>query len=307
MKKGIITLLAFLTMIIGCSMTVFASPVTMPDGGVFDPEYYALHNPDVVLTVGIDDNALYQHYKNFGIKEGRLGIDPTVQEAEAQQLRARVDYVANSTYIDFWNYEKDNFTIGELIKIPKNYSSLRLMDYDNSNSWYECRYFYWDEGDIDSLVHFYIMNVIEYATKANAVYHTGLDIENAMVDVSKSEGGLRGLSLVWRIEEEVAEPKCFADTNKPTDDTPYIYYYWSNLEGCQISVYHLTNYNGMLVVDADRCDSIPYAECLKLTREGKMIKTNQYGFISYAGWGSHGGIEYSAPRADSPLYYVYVQ
>jgi hypothetical protein len=53
-------------------ITSFAQEKTMPDGGVFDAEYYAANNPDVVAALGTDENVLYQHYLNFGKKEGRL-------------------------------------------------------------------------------------------------------------------------------------------------------------------------------------------------------------------------------------------
>lgn len=44
----------------------------MPDGGIFDPEFYAATSPDVVNAVGNSTEALYNHYLTFGIKEGRL-------------------------------------------------------------------------------------------------------------------------------------------------------------------------------------------------------------------------------------------
>ncbi len=63
--------------------TVFAAPKTMPDGSVFDPDYYAQQNPDVVTVIGTDENALYQHYKVYGQNEGRLPYAPdTVATAE---------------------------------------------------------------------------------------------------------------------------------------------------------------------------------------------------------------------------------
>ncbi len=55
-----------------CPLTALAAPETMPDGTVFDAEYYAQTNPDVVAAVGADAGALYQHYAQFGKKEGRL-------------------------------------------------------------------------------------------------------------------------------------------------------------------------------------------------------------------------------------------
>ena len=60
-KLSIVTLLTIvMTMCFG--MTAFASPKTMPDGTVFDAEYYAKTYPDVASAIGTDENALYQHY-----------------------------------------------------------------------------------------------------------------------------------------------------------------------------------------------------------------------------------------------------
>lgn len=50
----------------------YAAVTTMPDGGKFDAAYYAATYPDVTAALGTDANALYQHYKTFGAKEGRL-------------------------------------------------------------------------------------------------------------------------------------------------------------------------------------------------------------------------------------------
>ena len=57
---------------VACSINVLAAPKVMPDGQTFDPEYYAQKNPDVVQVFGTDENKLYEHYKQYGIKEGRL-------------------------------------------------------------------------------------------------------------------------------------------------------------------------------------------------------------------------------------------
>ncbi|MCM1543221.1 MAG: hypothetical protein NC121_18465 [Blautia sp.] len=37
----------------------------------FDPEYYAEQNPDVVEICGTTEEALYEHYVTYGIREGR--------------------------------------------------------------------------------------------------------------------------------------------------------------------------------------------------------------------------------------------
>ena len=44
----------------------------MNDGGMFDPQYYAAANPDVVMVLGNSEDALYNHYKSYGRAEGRL-------------------------------------------------------------------------------------------------------------------------------------------------------------------------------------------------------------------------------------------
>ena len=50
----------------------------------FDAAYYAKNNPDVVVVLGNDENVLYQHYINYGKKEGRLpnGTVATGQSAK---------------------------------------------------------------------------------------------------------------------------------------------------------------------------------------------------------------------------------
>lgn len=57
---------------IGGGITANAQPKTMPDGEVFDAEFYAQTYPDVVAAIGTDENSLYRHYLDFGAKEGRL-------------------------------------------------------------------------------------------------------------------------------------------------------------------------------------------------------------------------------------------
>lgn len=41
----------------------------------FDAEYYYSTYPDLQAVFGMDPSALYQHYLNFGIKEGRFGSE----------------------------------------------------------------------------------------------------------------------------------------------------------------------------------------------------------------------------------------
>lgn len=75
-RKTVMCFMAALCL--GSGMTAYAAPETMPDGAVFDAEYYAQNYPDVVAELGTDRDALYQHYLTFGLYEGRLAYDGDV-------------------------------------------------------------------------------------------------------------------------------------------------------------------------------------------------------------------------------------
>lgn len=57
------------------SAKTFAAPKQMPDGNIFDPEFYAATYPDVVAALGTNETILYNHYLLCGSKEGRLPYD----------------------------------------------------------------------------------------------------------------------------------------------------------------------------------------------------------------------------------------
>ena len=76
MRKRILTIALATVMLVGSTMCVNAAPKSMADGGVFDAEYYAANNPDVVAVFGTDENMLYQHYVLYGKQEGRLAAEP---------------------------------------------------------------------------------------------------------------------------------------------------------------------------------------------------------------------------------------
>lgn len=71
MKKTLLAAMAA-TMVLSSSLTAFAAPETMPDGTIFDAEYYAQNNPDVVAVFGTDKDVLFTHYTTYGKTEGRL-------------------------------------------------------------------------------------------------------------------------------------------------------------------------------------------------------------------------------------------
>ena len=105
LKKAVIV--AAVGTMMTSSLTVFAAVKTMPDGGKFDPQYYASTYPDVAAAFGTDETALYNHYKACGKAEGRKpyadadaqtaapAAASTVNAANAAARTAYLDYLLN--------------------------------------------------------------------------------------------------------------------------------------------------------------------------------------------------------------------
>ena len=105
MSKKLCTLLAIFTLTLASSMTAFAAPEVMPDGGMFDAEYYAQNNPDVVAVFGTDKELLYSHYVNHGRAEGRLAVADvnTLVKSQAYLPSMSLEEVLVVTYEDYLN------------------------------------------------------------------------------------------------------------------------------------------------------------------------------------------------------------
>ena len=71
MKKRLVMSIVAGALMITSAMPAFAAPKQMADGNMFDAEYYATSNPDVVSVFGTGENLLYSHYVNCGKNEGR--------------------------------------------------------------------------------------------------------------------------------------------------------------------------------------------------------------------------------------------
>lgn len=87
MKKTFMKRLAPLLVaaaVMGSSLAVSAAPETMPDGTIFDAEYYAQAYPDVAGAVGTDKDALYSHYAAFGKAEGRMACAPAKEQTDTK-------------------------------------------------------------------------------------------------------------------------------------------------------------------------------------------------------------------------------
>lgn len=74
MKKTLFAIMAT-AMALNSSLIAFAAPETMPDGTIFDAEYYAQNNLDVAAVLGTNKDVLYQHYLKFGKAEGRQAYE----------------------------------------------------------------------------------------------------------------------------------------------------------------------------------------------------------------------------------------
>lgn len=115
MKKNLRKVAAFAAaavMVSGCVMTVRAEPAAV-NGVVFDAEYYAAHNPDVVAVFGADAGVLFQHYVAFGQAEGRLPYemeDKTSSDAVSAEDAARnAMYALQEAYPDGTRWNNDNY------------------------------------------------------------------------------------------------------------------------------------------------------------------------------------------------------
>lgn len=84
MKKRSILMFAVASVLLAKGMTVCAAPERMPDGTIFDADYYAEANPDVLAALGNDTATLYQHYVRFGNMEGRSATNPADAEEVAR-------------------------------------------------------------------------------------------------------------------------------------------------------------------------------------------------------------------------------
>lgn len=108
--KKIISISVSLLLFVSMTVTSFAAPKVMPDGQIFDAEYYAAQNPDVVKAMGTDEAALYQHYTMFGIKEGRLPYAPgTEKNVSAQPAAANTKKSSGKKSSSFYAAGDENY------------------------------------------------------------------------------------------------------------------------------------------------------------------------------------------------------
>ena len=114
-----------------------AAAKVMPDGYAFDASYYAENNPDVASAIGTDENALYQHYENYGKNEGRFAYDPDeeiVAENVNHELSAYLCKNVEELYRDCPSLQKIEYGFHSFVDNGSLNTGLVLgMETDSSN------------------------------------------------------------------------------------------------------------------------------------------------------------------------------
>lgn len=104
-------------------ITASAAPVRVavgPDSSIytlFDADYYAANNPDVVAALGSDPEVLKQHYINSGWYEGRKGYLVLSDE----EIQSRI-YAQQVNYPEGMAWGSQDYTRSEL-PVPGNVTS----------------------------------------------------------------------------------------------------------------------------------------------------------------------------------------
>lgn len=114
MKGRLLVTAAALILGLGCGITASASPRVVSYGFVFDPQFYAETNPDVVSSLGLDmefiemeEEELIQHYVESGMAEGRVPyFDAAYYAAANPDVAALYGTNAQALYQHYVNYGK---------------------------------------------------------------------------------------------------------------------------------------------------------------------------------------------------------
>lgn len=301
MKKKILTILSILTLSLASSLTVFASPETMPDGGMFDAEYYAQNNPDVVQVFGTDKNLLYSHYVNCGKAEGRLPYDESQLDFTTKAMQ-KLSFNPRE-FIDINNVP---VTIDELRADTRPHAStysLRAKPYDaNESSSYEVMKL--DVFDIPMANYIYCCEFDKYVAEKALL---GFTLDPSKTSIEIDYGHYMHLLTDVRTgitkDTEIAIYNIMGNLAFTTKEGLTVYRYMSlhndideglyvskDKEGTdrEIRVYKMRDYNGKHVMDAVECDYMTYLDFAQLMSEGKvkMYTGESYG-IAYGNLGGY--------------------
>lgn len=88
----ILSLCCMSVLLFTTDISVHAKTTTLEDGTVFDSDYYADTYPDLKAAFGYDYDALLNHYKTYGIQEGRTA---SADAKESQTTLVSIDKLEN--------------------------------------------------------------------------------------------------------------------------------------------------------------------------------------------------------------------
>lgn len=135
---------------------------TMKDGQYFDPEFYALNNPDVVNAFGLDTNALYKHYVQYGKKEGRLPYAVVTPAVPMSQTVYNSIVALQSVYPEGYSWNESN---------TYNVGGRRPWTYDTVSACQAFAYMVQDYAFGNKKIHFWDTTGVYSSYYADATYH----------------------------------------------------------------------------------------------------------------------------------------
>lgn len=161
MKKRIVVALSAVAIALSGRMTVLAAPEVVQVSGnemVFDYDYYAQSNPDVVNAVGMDKNVLLLHYLLYGQKEGRQPYAPGTDlaavyktnnaediQTEKKRLEAKLEY--KGKYVEdecYFEYDSQGRKTGEYHYWGLSLNEWSIYSYDDQGNMVRMDYHYHD-------------------------------------------------------------------------------------------------------------------------------------------------------------------
>lgn len=123
--KNLLSLVLTFVILLGANTTAYAAPVFMPDGNLFDAQYYAQSYPDVTAVFGTDATMLYAHYVNNGKAEGRIPYDPSFD------ITSLIDMTAYVAAIDASLRKTDSTYLEMKTALPGSYITFGAYEQDN--------------------------------------------------------------------------------------------------------------------------------------------------------------------------------
>ena len=89
-SRLVVSLMLTLIISSGISLKTYAAPKQMPDGNLFDAQFYAETYPDIAAVLGTDETVLYNHYVLCGSLEGRIPYQLSKQEIRNKEIYNKI-------------------------------------------------------------------------------------------------------------------------------------------------------------------------------------------------------------------------